>query len=149
MRIAIVDDNSTEQEKLAKPLGDWSTAHHLTPEIILFDSGDAFLNSLSETAYELVFMDIIMDGKNGIETAQLMRRMTLETLLIFLTSSREYMEQAFPCHAFDYVIKPYRKEQIIRVLNEAMRQLNKGGEYIEFRVNRQLCRLLLTDILYV
>ena len=148
MKIAVVDDNRDERLLLAGYIGDWAGARCLTAETECFDSGEAFAESSKSQKYDLVLMDIMMGGKNGIETARLMRRVSLDTLLVFITSSAEFMADAFPCHAFDYVMKPYTKERIEQLLDEAHRALHKGGEYIEVTADRQKIKLLLSDILY-
>ena len=51
-----------------------------------------------------------MEGTNGIETARILRRTDPDLLLVFVTSSPEYVWDAFPVHPFDYLLKlPGRK----------------------------------------
>ena len=85
MRIAIVDDNKTEQERLSALIRAWAQDEAVITET--FDSGEAFAEALQRNRYEIVWMDIIMDGKNGIETARRLREHSMETLLVFITSS--------------------------------------------------------------
>ena len=105
MRIAVVDDNKKEQESLSAAIRSNIEGSDIVIE--QFDSGEEFSCIVKDKTYDAVFMDIIMEGQNGIEAARLLREITLDTLLVFVTSSPEYMAQAFPCHAFDYIIKPY------------------------------------------
>ena len=112
MKIAIVDDKLTEQNKLSNFIASWASENNLPAEICTYQSGESFSRAIQSRSFDIVFMDIIMDGKNGIEAARSLRETNLSTLLIFITSSREFMAQAFPCHAFDYVIKPYPAERI-------------------------------------
>ena len=145
MNIAIVDDNKTEQDKLGSCVLRWARSSGAGVQITAYDSGEAFLSAEQNGNYDIVFMDIIMDGMNGIETARILRSVSIDTLLIFITTSPEFMAQAFPCHAFDYVMKPYTPERITEVLDEAKRALGKLSEVIEIVG----CRLLLSDILYL
>ena len=143
MRIAIVDDNKTEQERLSALIRAWAQDKAVITET--FDSGEAFAEALQRNRYEIVWMDIIMDGKNGIETARRLRESSMETLLVFITSSPEFMAQAFPCHAFDYVMKPYAPQRVFEVLSEARRALGRHGEVLEIAGDK----FLLSDILYI
>ena len=111
-------------------------------------SGEEAVEICAREEIHVVFMDIMMDGRSGIETARMLRGVSIETLLVFITTSPEFMPQAFPCHAFDYVIKPYTDERLFYVLDEALRALNKSGEYIEVTSDRQHIKLSLGDILY-
>ena len=145
MKIAIVDDKLTEQNKLSSYITSWASENNLPAEICTYQSGESFSRAIQSTSFDIVFMDIIMEGKNGIETARSLREANLSTLLIFITSSREFMAQAFPCHAFDYVIKPYTADRISKVLDDAARALGKHIEVIEIGADK----FVLSDILYV
>ena len=145
MKIAIVDDNRQEIEILKKYIQGWSDQNGMQTSVILFDSGEAFTAEDDKNRFDIVFMDIIMDGQNGIETARALRRSSIDTLLVFITSSSEFMAQAFPCHAFDYIVKPYTKERIIQVLDEARAALRKRGDVIDISGNK----FLFDEILYI
>ena len=145
MKIAIVDDRITEQKKLGGYITSWALDKDLPVELFTYGSGESFLSVIESISFDIVFMDIIMDGKNGIETARRLREISLSVLLIFITSSPEYMAQAFPCHAFDYVMKPFSAERIINVLDDAVRALGKHVEVIEIGSDK----FILSDILYV
>lgn len=145
MKIAIVDDSSQEQIMLRKHIEKWAEQNELTVSIVTFDSGEDFCHNKEMDSFDIVFMDILMDGQNGIETARVLRSFSLNTLLIFITSSTEFMAQAFPCHAFDYVIKPYTIDRISQVMNEAKRALNKFGDVIEIASEK----FVISEIMYV
>ena len=145
MKAAIVDDNPAEQKKLGDLIIEWSQKNNLFIEPAYFDSGESFSAAIQNKDFDIVFMDIIMDGSNGIETAKQLRERNIDTLLVFITASPEFMAQAFPCHAFDYVVKPYTRERIAQVLDEAKRALGRIGDVTELAGEK----FLLSDILYV
>ena len=145
MKIAIVDDHRSEQDKLYQSIERWAKQKNGDVSVRTFDSGELFSRHLGSERYDVVFMDIMMDGKTGIEAARCLRENDLDTLLVFITSSPEFMAQAFPCHAFDYVMKPYTQERVDQVLGDAKRALGKKGEVIEIAGEK----FLLTDILYI
>ena len=91
MKIAIVDDSSQEQIMLRKHIEKWAEQNELTVSIVTFDSGEDFCHNKEMDSFDIVFMDILMDGQNGIETARVLRSFSLNTLLIFITSSTEFM----------------------------------------------------------
>ena len=149
MKIAIVDDKINEQERLSGIIEEWSRERSVHTETDLFSSGEEFCRVIGDKFYTLLFMDIIMDGKNGIESAKKLRESRTDTLLVFVTSSTEFMADAFPCHAFDYVIKPYDRKRIYVVLDEALRAVGKAGEYIEINSEKMTRKMIVSDILYV
>ena len=96
MRVAIVDDLRTDAELLQGMLRTRLPAGCF---VDVYESGRAFLTS--EVKHDLVFMDVVMDGMNGIEAAHALREWDMACLLVFLTTSREYAWDAFPVHPFD------------------------------------------------
>ena len=86
-----------------------------------FESGDAFLQAFPSRAYQAVFLDICMEGTNGIDTARTLRRTDPDLPLVFVTSSPEYVWDAFPVHPFDYLLKPYREERLFQLADELRR----------------------------
>ena len=145
MKISIVDDNKLEQHSLTKFIQKWAQENHVSVSITTFDNGEEFTHYINNEQYDIVFMDIIMDKQNGIEAAKILRCFSLDTMLIFITSSTEFMAQAFPCHAFDYLIKPYSYEKLSQVLNDAKQVLHTFENVIDIASEK----ILLSDILYV
>ena len=71
--------------------------------------------------YQVVFLDICMEGTNGIEAAQRLRAADPDLLIVFVTSSPEYVWDAFPVHPFDYLLKPYKEEKFEQLAGELRR----------------------------
>ena len=84
----------------------------------LYESGDAFLHRAAAGPYAVVFLDICMEGTNGIATARQLREKDPHLLIVFVTSSPEYVWEAFPVHPFDYLLKPYKEEKIRQLTAE-------------------------------
>ncbi len=115
-------------------------------ETVCFDSGEAFLAAFDEGAFDLVFMDIYMERMDGIAASFQMRRQDSACLLVFLTSSMEFMPDAFSCHAFEYVTKPFSRERIFAVLADVVKVLPQKQKYIELAVDRKSVRVFLDEI---
>ncbi len=135
MRIALVDDSEIERGILLSLLADFACDNHISFESDCFESGDAFLSSFSSDKYDIVFMDIFMSGMSGVETAQKIRETDSRVILIFLTSSADFMPDAFSVHAFHYILKPYQKDAIFTCLTDAFLQLPAPETIISFSVN--------------
>lgn len=113
-----------------------------------FESGDAFLQAFPSRAYQAVFLDICMEGTNGIDTARTLRRTDPDLPLVFVTSSTEYVWDAFPVHPFDYLLKPYREEKLFQLANELRRVLFRAEPELDVRIARQTVQLPLRKIQY-
>lgn len=145
MKIALVDDEQEcldEIDRLCYSFGEYSG---YPVETFSFGSGEAFL-AASDCGFDLVFMDIYLKGMNGIAAALEMRRKNNRCLLVFLTSSAEFMPDAFSCHAFEYVTKPFCRERIFDVLSDAVKILPQEQKYIELASDRRMVRVFLDEI---
>lgn len=147
LRVAIVDDLAMDTERLQTDLTEW-TQGRLALACACFPSGDSFLAQFFPGAFDLIFMDICMDGMNGIDAAQAARRIDPHCLIVFLTTSADFAWQSFPVHPFDYLLKPCARPRLERVLEEALRALGTHEPEIEVRVARQTLLLPLSKIEY-
>lgn len=145
MRIAVVDDVSSETDKMEKILQQAAKNNRMTFDISCFESGEAFLNAFENGSFDIIFMDIYMNGISGVDTAREIRRKDRHCLLVFLTSSMEHMPEAFSCHAFEYIQKPVNEARVMQVMTDALNILPTKMKYMEFISNRRTVRLLYSD----
>ena len=146
LKIAFVDDEPgglDEIEQICRNFGK-ETGHPV--ETLPFESGEAFLKAFETGSFDLVFMDIYMEGMNGVAAALKMRRQDRGCLLVFLTSSMDFMPDAFSCHAFEYVTKPFTRERIFDVLSDAVKVLPREQSYVELTADRKTVCLFLDEI---
>ena len=147
LRFAVVEDRLPDAQRLESLLrlafggGQPLVCDH-------YESGDAFLAAFPSKNYQVVFLDICMEGTNGIETARILRRADPDLLLVFVTSSPEYVWDAFPVHPFDYLLKPYREEKLFHLADELRRVLFRAEPELEVRIARQQVHLPLRKIQY-
>jgi len=79
------------------------------PEIQILDAiSDASyaIEYILESAPDLIFLDIEMPGKTGLEVAQEINKNNLQTKIIFMTAHEHYAIKAIKAEAFDYLLKP-------------------------------------------
>ena len=100
LNIAICDDEQIIREQI-KELIEKEIPGVCTG---LYETGDALLAAGKQ--FDIVFLDIQMEGTDGIETAKRLRQRDEDTILIFITGIREYVFQAFDVAAFHYLLKP-------------------------------------------
>ena len=137
LNIAIVDDSPEDSARLESFIRGWFTEDSGRPElgcVRRYGSGEEFLGDFEAGSFHLVFMDIIMAGLNGIDTARKLRESDQRVLIAFITTSREYAFEAFPVHPFDYIVKPYGRKDAGRVLSEAVRALCMEEPTVTIRV---------------
>ena len=78
--------------------------------------------------YDILFLDILMPGQNGIETAAEIRGYDSNIKIIFLTSSAEFAVQSYTVEAYFYQLKPLRWESFSRVMDSALEKCGHEQE---------------------
>ena len=76
---------------------------------------------------EVVFMDIDLSGDDGMECAKIMTELSPKVKIIFATAHSEYMANAFEIYAFDYLVKPFDMERVVRTLDRIRAQQREGS----------------------
>lgn len=148
MRIALVDDIASERTILRNRLKTQLCRCSLHAEIREFESGEAFLSAAKKEHFELVFLDIYMEGKNGVETAKEMRQFNSDCILVFTTTSMDHALDAFRVRALQYLVKPYTDEELAILFDEIVGQLPSLDKYIDVNTVGGVVRLYFRDILY-
>ena len=109
--ILIIDDVPA----LLTPLGDYLEEHNFT--VSFCDNGESALQHLHEFGADLVLLDIIMPGMNGIEVCEKIK--SSENLkdipVVFLTArtDEEFLVRGFCNGAADYITKPFRLNEVL------------------------------------
>lgn len=146
MKIALVDDEQVYLNEMTQLVRDFCTQRCCQIETVPFLNGAAFLKALENGSFSAVFMDIYMDGMDGVSTAMKMRDTDSRCILVFLTSSTDFMPDAFSCHAFEYITKPFSPQRIFHVLTDILEVLPPLPKYIEVISDRKTIRIFLDKI---
>lgn len=70
--------------------------------------------------FDVLFLDILMPGENGIETAAEIRAYDRNVKIVFLTSSPEFAVQSYQVRAYFYLLKPLEWEGFAQVVDSAL-----------------------------
>ena len=71
------------------------------------------------------FLDVEMPGMTGLECAKAIQDTDPHTIIVFATAHDDYMAQAFEVYAFDYMVKPFKLERVMKTL-ERIRAVTLG-----------------------
>lgn len=146
MKIALVDDEQKFLDEMTGLINDFATQWCCQIEIVPFLNGETFLESFEDGGFSAVFMDIYMDGIDGVDAALKMRGLDNKCILVFLTSSTDFMPDAFSCHAFEYITKPFSPQRIFQVLTDIMEVLPPLHKYINITSDRKTIQVFLDEV---
>lgn len=119
IRVVIVDDERAARKELLRSLADYPV-FEVVGEASNADEAESLIKSLRP---ELVFLDIQMPARSGFD---LLASLDEVPQVIFVTAYDQYALQAFEFNAFDYLMKPIRKERLEKSLSKAQAQLAKS-----------------------
>lgn len=133
LKIAVCDDVKEDREGLKRDLSEiWAEA-----EIVTFADGAEVLGHFQRgDFFDLVFLDIIMGEKDGIEVGRKLRRFAPDIAIVYVSCSREFGPEAFENNALHYLTKPYQTEGLREVekrfseKRKAVVHLEKGNQEI-------------------
>ncbi len=147
LSIAVCDDEVIECCNMARKIKDILEEMKMPCIIRQFRSGGELLQALE--SFDIVFLDIIMQDLNGMKTAQIFREKASDKILIFVSSSREYVFEAYDVEAFHYLLKPVDDRKLKSVLQKAvLKTESRSQEFIIVSRERQKMKLFLDDIYY-
>ena len=149
MKIAIIDDEKRYMNVLCGVCNEYFISRKEQGSIECFSNGLDFLDKCSESVYDIAFIDIFMTTINGIELAERLRKISKEIVIVFVTSSADFMMQAFSVHAFHYITKPYVKEQIYKVLDDAVFYMRDKSKFVEILCDRKTVMLSVKEIVSI
>ena len=78
--------------------------------------GQELLRCVEQYRPQVCFLDVEMPGLTGLECAKAIQDTDPRTNLVFATAHDDYMAQAFEVYAFDYLVKPFKLERVMRTL---------------------------------
>lgn len=151
-RIAVCEDNQSEADAAKELLCHYDAAHpDLAMRTRYFGTGAELLAEIAQGArFDLIFLDIVMPGQNGIEVARELRAGNEETPLVFLTSSADYALDAFGVKATQYLLKPVQRDAFFQVIDDvtAMRQ-NAQDNFFMVQTPKSRIKLRYSSIVCV
>lgn len=100
------------------------------------DYNGAF-DKIDKTEFDLIFLDIILEGKTGIDVLREIKGRNIQCPVIMITGSPDIdtASDALRLGAFDYIPKPLRQDTLLRVTNIALQHKILNDEKEKCRSN--------------
>lgn len=150
--IALCDDEEKFLDFYEHKISEISKKINLSYEIIRFNNGESLLFYLEDNPnkFQIIFLDIITGGINGIETALEIRKSNKLSKIIFLTSSPSFVYNAFDANASNYLLKDIHDNKFEEVFVSTVKELNSSlsNDIIKFKSNNLDTIFLLNEITY-
>lgn len=150
IKIAICDDEEIYLKNYSDMISRIKKIYGYDIEVLKFYSGEELINTLTvkNTNIDIIFLDIIMKGIDGIETAKRIRELNITSEIIFLTNSKEYALEGYEVKAFNYIIK--NSNNMEDKIKEAIKySYEKLDEYFIVSNQSGIEKIRLNQIVYI
>lgn len=119
LRIALCDDEPAYIDSLNNLLIRYSFDHDIDLSIDAYHDGEQLLNVCEHSrTYNVLFMDIEMPQRNGIEIVSDIRSIDRNLITVFVSNYPEYMYDSFSVHPYQFIQKPVTAESLEKTMND-------------------------------
>ncbi len=146
INIAVCDDEAFTRNELRDRLSVFFKGQKAEFSVCCFDSGEALLES--PVNFQIILLDIKMNGTDGMETAKQLRRQRYGGILIFVTVLGECVYDSFEVSAYDYLVKPVSSERLEKTLLRLMSDVKRNSGSLTLRSGADTIIIPLDDIVF-
>lgn len=147
-RVAIVEDDQKEAERLTRCLERYGDKHGL--RFLICHLASALELDPHDPAADVIFMDIDLPGMNGMEAAHSLRHAQSDTPLVFVTNLAQYAVHGYAVDALDFIVKPVTYDDFSLRMTRVMRILRQRADAtIAIRTQEGLRILSISQIVLV
>ena len=146
-KVAIVEDQDEEANRLISYFKRYEQERDDSFQITRFENGDRFIFNY-RPVFDLVLMDIMMPGSNGLDAAKALRDIDRNVTLVFVTNMAQFAVKGYEVEAFDFVVKPVTFQNFVIKMDRTLRKLHneQKEDFILLNVSEGKKRLAPSQI---
>ncbi len=149
LQVAVCDDEAADRQQAAALTREILSAEGLSCSVSDYASAAALLSAIQNGAqFQILVLDVMMDGLDGMELAAALRRLGKRTAIIFISSNREMALRGYEVSAARYLAKPIQPGQLREALLYCYQTFCASRELL-LSTEKGQSRLAADDILYV
>lgn len=148
-QVAIVEDENAAADQLTQYIQRYADESGQEIQVTRFRDGEEFLSGY-QPVYAVVFLDIQMPRKDGMEAATELRSRDKNVSLIFVTSLVQYALKGYEVDAVAFLVKPVSYYDFSLKFKKAL-DIYLMNEDRSFTVNSPggICRISTDKLMYV
>ncbi len=147
VRIAIVEDDPFSREKLHGYVRRYCEDKQIPFLVTLFPDGKEIAGDY-KPVYDIIFMDIEMEGLDGMQAARQIRKVDQHTVIMFVTKMVQYAVKGYEVDALDFMVKPVDYHSFAFKMRRALERLEVRKEIRLVLRDGASWRLLLSSEIY-
>jgi DNA-binding LytR/AlgR family response regulator len=149
LKIALCDDNKADLLRLVTLLDAYRHVRKLELSYKCFQNALDLIASMESLEYDLILLDVLMPGINGIQAAREIRQADNRMEIIFLTTSPEFAVDSYSVRAYYYILKPATEEKLFPILDRLINNSRKPDDSLVIKTQSSVLSLPFSKIEYV
>ncbi len=149
VRVALVEDDEVYRQELTGYLDRYSRESGEKFHVTAFTDGAEIAEGYTAD-YDIILMDIVMTYMDGMKAAEAIRAVDSEVVILFITSTPQFVMKGYTVDALDYVLKPVSyfafSQRIQRALERMKRRTRR---YISLPFKGGMKKLDVSQITYI
>lgn len=143
MSVAVCEDINVQREYLVQCIKEYDE----TIDVVSYGGSDALWWDIQDgKKFDLLFLDIEMSHMNGMELAHHLRDSNLNIPVCFVTGVKDYVFEGYEVEACGYLMKPYEKDQVFRILKKIQERNPEKEKYIMVDQQSRTVRISVNEI---
>ncbi len=150
IKIAFCDDEKDMLLQIESLLDSYCADRDTQLEYTAYQSPLDLLEAADRgSVYDVIFLDMLMPGGNGIDVARELREKNESVKIIFLTVSPEFAVQSYTVGAFYYQLKPIEKDSFYELLDRVLSQCTQPPEdKLILKIKTGIASISLNQLVY-
>lgn len=148
--IAVCDDSIEYGEIVTEIIKEVTIKNNIDCNISTYNSGKKLVQAFKENIFDVVFLDMEMPELNGIETGLLIREISKNPVIFYLTSHKEYAYESYKVKAMNYLLKPVSASVIEKNLLECIEDSKEDAKFLDVKdVKGVMHHIPLNEVTYI
>lgn len=148
VKIAIVEDSLSDANRMQEYLERWRASEGEEIQVSIYQRAWDFLSSFNGQ-FDIIFLDIMLPDKNGVDTAKCIRKVDESVIIVFTTNMKQYAINGYEVNALDFVLKPIRYNRFVLLMKKCVSRIQRDANRIQFRVPGTTYSIDVDDIVFV
>ena len=152
LRIGICDDEELITKRLMRILYSLEKNQSENYDIEVYTDSVKLSEKLSAgKRYDLIFLDIMMPVKSGVEVGKIIRNDLKDniTQIVFISSENKYAMDLFEIRPMNVLIKPFDENDIEKIMKTAAELINTNKHILVLEARKELLRIPVSEIRYI